>query len=115
MHEMSIATSILDAANREAQRHPGARVCKVGVRIGEWAGVDPASLQFCFDALVAGAAPPVPVLDLEYRARRNRCGACGTEFALKDYETDCPQCGAEVTTPVGGGELELAYVELEEA
>jgi hydrogenase nickel incorporation protein HypA/HybF len=112
MHEMGMATSVLDAAQREAQRHPGARVLKVGVRIGEWSGVDPESLRFCFEALVGRDG--VPALDIDFRPRQNRCSICGTVFALKDYQIDCPDCGAGVTEPVGGNELDLAYVELEE-
>lgn len=64
MHEMGIATSVLDAARREAERHPGSRVLKVGVRIGEWSGVDPESLRFCFEAIVVGCEG-APALDIE--------------------------------------------------
>ena len=113
MHEMSIATSLLDAVGREAQRHPGARVTKVCVRIGEWAGVDPESLQFCFDALVAGEPAP-PSLAIDFRLRQNRCPSCGNVFAPKDFQIECPGCGAAVTEPAGGQELEIAYLELEE-
>jgi len=114
MHEMSIATSLLDAARDQALRHPGARVSKVGVRIGEWSGVDPESLRFCFDALLAGGDPNPPSLDIEFLARQNRCAACGTVFALTDFEIQCAHCGEPITSPVSGNELELAYVELEE-
>ena len=113
MHEMSIATSMLEAVRGEATRHPGSRVLKVGVRIGEWSGVDPDSLQFCFDALVAGSEP-VPALEIEFRLRQNRCRTCGTVFAVKDYQIDCAACGSSTTDAIGGHELELAYVELEE-
>ena len=113
MHEMGIATSVLDAAQKEARRRPGTKILKVGVRIGEWSGVDPDSLHFCFDALVAGA-DPAPSLDIDFCPRQNRCRTCGIVFALKDYKIDCPECGEPVTEPVSGNELELAYVELEE-
>jgi hydrogenase nickel incorporation protein HypA/HybF len=52
MHEMGIASSVIEAVRAEAGRHPGGRVTKVGLRIGELAGVDAASLTFCFEALV---------------------------------------------------------------
>lgn len=114
MHEMSIAISILEAVDKEVRLHPGARVSKVGLRIGEWSGVDPDALHFCFDALQAGTKPAPPALDIEFRPRQNRCGKCGTTFALKDYETQCPACGDPATEAVSGNELELAYMELEE-
>jgi len=113
MHEMGIATSVLDAAQNEAKRHPGSKLLKVGLRIGEWSGVDPDSLRFCFEALVLGS-DNAPTLEIEFRPRQNRCPSCGTVFALKDFEINCPTCGAASTEPVSGDELELAYVELEE-
>ena len=62
MHEMGIAGSILDAVAKEMERYPGHRAVKVGVRIGEFAGVDSESLRFCFDAVVKGS--PVAPLEL---------------------------------------------------
>jgi hydrogenase nickel incorporation protein HypA/HybF len=115
MHEMGIATSVLDAAHQEAAKRPGSRVVKVGLRIGEWSGVDPESLRFSFEVLAKedGQTEP-PVLEIEYVARQNRCPACGNVFALEGFKIDCPRCGAEITEPVSGDELELAFVELEE-
>ena len=68
MHEMSLASSILDAVQAEP-----ARVTKVGLRIGEWSGVDTESLRFCLETLAAGALeidiefqPSSPRLDIAY-------------------------------------------------
>ena len=49
MHELGIAQSILEAVDKEAARHPGARPVKVGVRIGPMSGVNRESLSFCFE------------------------------------------------------------------
>jgi Zn finger protein HypA/HybF involved in hydrogenase expression len=54
MHEMGVANSILEAVEKELDRYPGRYATKVAVRIGEYAGVDPESLKFCFEALVKG-------------------------------------------------------------
>lgn len=51
MHELSIAQSILDAVSRETLQYPGHYATRVSVRIGYYAGVDPESLSFCFQAL----------------------------------------------------------------
>lgn len=55
MHEVGIAASILDAVRQESVGRQPARPVKVGVRIGEMAGIDPDSLAFCFEALVKGS------------------------------------------------------------
>ena len=46
MHEVAVAGSILDAVRAEAAARKPARPVKVGVRVGEMAGIDPDSLAF---------------------------------------------------------------------
>ena len=67
MHEMGIASSILDAVRKEVLRYPGYRAAKVDVRIGEFAGVDGESLRFCFDAIVKDS--PLAPLELAVESR----------------------------------------------
>ncbi len=81
MHELSIASEILEAVRTEAQQRPNARVRTVGLRIGDLSGVEQESLRFCFDALVQGTELDPLALEIER----------------------CP-----------GGELDLAWLELEE-
>jgi len=52
MHELGIATSILESVQSAARRNPGVRITKVGVKIGELAGADIDALQFGFECLV---------------------------------------------------------------
>jgi len=52
MHEVAIAGGILDTVRRETAARQPAHVVKVGVRIGEMAGIDPESLKFCFEVLL---------------------------------------------------------------
>lgn len=112
MHEMSIAASILEAVETEAGRHPGARVLEIGLRVGEWAGVDPEALRFSMDAMQAGSGNAAPALRIEMVPRTDRCLSCGATFPAAGRL--CPVCGASETTPAGGTELELAYLEIEE-
>ena len=55
MHEVGVASSILEAVRKESGLHRPARAVKVGVRIGEMAGIDKDSLAFSFEALVKGS------------------------------------------------------------
>ena len=48
-------------------------------------------------------------------ALRQRCPRCAESFTVTDYQTACPACAAPDTECVGGEELELSYLELEEA
>lgn len=75
MHEMSLALDVGRLVEAELRRHPG-RLLKVGIEVGDDAGVEPSSLEFCLEAVLAqppfGGARPVlnrvrgDVLRLDY-------------------------------------------------
>jgi len=80
MHEVAVAGSILDAVRTEAVSRRPARAVKVGVRIGEMAGIDPEALAFCFEALVKGT--DLEPLELEIE----RGSAAELEFCYLELE-----------------------------
>jgi len=114
MHEMGIANSILDGVAAEVRRRPGVRPLKVGVRVGELAGLDPDALRFAFEALTIDTPLVNLKLDIEFRAAHSRCRDCGHEFEVRNYELLCPACGSLSTDRISGDELEFAYLEIEE-
>jgi len=114
MHELSLANAILTAVRSEAAQRPGLCVRTVGVRVGELAGVDPDALSFCFEALVRGTDLEPLRLAIEPCPRRQRCSHCGHSFTVVDCSVACPACGELRTECIGGEELELAYLEVEE-
>lgn len=114
MHELGIAASILESVQAEALRHPDGRITKVGVKIGELCGVDRDALQFGFEVLVKDTEWEPVVLDLEYIPRVQRCSKCAHEFRMADFDPQCPQCGEFLTDCIGGEELDIAYMEVDE-
>ncbi len=114
MHELGIAGAVLDAVRDEAGKRPGARVTRVGLRVGELAGVDRDALSFSFEVLVQGTEFEKLGLHIEACPIRYRCRACQETFVVNDYVTLCPRCRLPNTECVGGTELELAYLEMEE-
>jgi hydrogenase nickel incorporation protein HypA/HybF len=115
MHELGIAHSVLDAVRTEAERHPGAFPVKVAVRVGELAGVDPDALAFSFEVLTSKTEWARVVLEVQTCPRKHCCRDCGNTFRIVDYDFACPACGGLHSECIGGEELELAYVELEES
>ena len=89
MHEMGIANSVLDAVHQELVPYPRHRAAKVVLRIGEFAGVDPDSLQFCFEALVKGT--PFEPLELDIEWCRVEDGRRGDELELAHLELEDTQ------------------------
>ena len=114
MHEMSIAESILEAVVAETDRRPGSRALRVGVRIGELAAIDPDSLRFCFEVLVKDTSHECLQLAIEPVPRRHRCSACNADFTVRDFDFQCPRCGAWSNDFASGDDLALTFLELEE-
>jgi len=115
LHELSIAAAILDRVAAEAARHAGSRFTKVGVRVGELSGVDPEALSFGFQALTMESEWGRLALEIEYCPRRQRCRHCQHTFPSDNYETQCPKCGAAETEVAAGEELDIAFIETEDA
>lgn len=115
MHELSIAVSILDAVEAQAVSRPDAQFAKVGLRIGALAGVDVDALNFSWQAITLDTPYQKTSLEVEFCPRRHRCGQCGQEFVVEEYDTDCPRCRSMTTTCIGGEELDIAFMEVEES
>jgi hydrogenase nickel incorporation protein HypA/HybF len=111
---MSIAAAVLDAVRTETATHPGSRAAKAGLRVGELSGVEPESLRFCLECLVAGSDLEPLSFDIEFMPWTRRCLACGREFRVSDGDPACALCGARDSEAAGGDELQLSYLELEE-
>jgi hydrogenase nickel incorporation protein HypA/HybF len=114
MHELGIANSIIETVQNEMLRYPMARPQRVGIRIGALAAVDASALQFCFEVVVHDTEFRELKLEVEIRPRRHRCGNCAMEFSVMDYDFQCPRCGNFAPDCIGGDELELAFLEVED-
>ena len=114
MHELGIATSILETIQAEARKHGDVRPRCIGLRIGELVAIDPAALRFAFEVLTRETDLEGLALEIEMCPRRHRCCTCAEVFEVKDFAFACPRCGASRTECIGGDELDLAYMEVED-
>jgi hydrogenase nickel incorporation protein HypA/HybF len=114
MHELSIVSSVIDQLDELKKQHNGARFTRVGLRVGELAGVDVDCLRFGFECVIKDTVWEQLALEIEEVPRRQRCPACNAEFRAENWATACPQCGEEATVLIAGEELQIAYVEVDE-
>ena len=114
MHEMSIAAAVLDALRTESALHPGTHITRAGLRVGELSGVEPESLRFCLETLVAGSDLAPLAFDFEICPWTRRCRACGAVFQVVEWNPACATCASPDTEAAGGDQMELTYLELEE-
>jgi hydrogenase nickel incorporation protein HypA/HybF len=115
MHELSIASSIVETVTESASAYPGARVKEVRLRVGALASVVEDSLQFCWglateDTPLAGAALVINTLPVIVH-----CDACDLDSKLDGVQSfRCPRCGEIAADLRQGRELEIESIELEE-
>jgi hydrogenase nickel incorporation protein HypA/HybF len=111
MHELSVASAIIDTATRHAG---GRRITVVSVRVGYLRQVVPESLAFYFEHVARDTACDGARLELEVVPAFLRCDACTHEWALDDAVFRCPACAATDVRVAGGDELEVESIEIEE-
>ncbi len=113
MHELSLCRALLKLVQPIADRHGGAPVTRVVLRIGPLSGADPDLLRRAFPQAAAGTCADGATLDLQPCAIRVRCLSCGAETDATVNRLDCAACGATRTQLLGGNELDLLRVELQ--
>lgn len=111
MHEAGIAQEILDVVNEIAARHGLSKVSGVRLRIGAMRQIVPDALRFAFEALGRGSVAEGARITIDEVAVRCSCRACGSIFAVEDYDFFCPVCNGMEVTVMEGKELSIDSVE----
>lgn len=111
MHELSITCNIVELVEQAAH---GRRVSRVTLEIGKLSGVAPGAIAFCFPEVAKGTPVEGASLDIREIAASALCAACGAHFATPSMLTICP-CGSLQFERLGGEELNIKSIELDEA
>ncbi|MEU8033253.1 hydrogenase maturation nickel metallochaperone HypA [Streptomyces sp. NPDC049099] len=112
MHELSIATAIVEQAEEIARADGVDRVTAVTVRVGELAGVVPDALCFAFEVARDGTPLAGARLVVEQVTAHAWCGGCAEEFAVGMPPFFwCPRCDRPSQELRSGRELEITAVD----
>ncbi len=101
--------ALLNRALREA--HPGERVTRVEISLGELASHSPTALQFYFAGLAHGTPAEGAALDVFTCEALLQCLTCDSILPLTASATTYPNCGSPVAVP-DLRELRLEAIEL---
>ncbi|MEE9905423.1 MAG: hydrogenase maturation nickel metallochaperone HypA [Chlorobium sp.] len=114
MHEMSVALSIVEAAEARARREGSGVISEIALVVGRLAGVVPDALRFCFPAASRGTLAEDAVLVIEEREGRGVCVSCGASFAVSFHVAECPECRSLAVRVVSGDEFIIESITIEE-
>jgi hydrogenase nickel incorporation protein HypA/HybF len=114
VHELSIALSLVEVAQEEADRL-GARVCTLHLRVGALAGVVAEALLASYEMASAGTPLEGSRLAIEEVPVVVFCPCCERQRQLSSVQSFCcPECGTPTPQIERGRELELVGLEIEQ-
>jgi hydrogenase nickel incorporation protein HypA/HybF len=119
MHELSIAMSIVDFAEEEAERRGSPRVTAVYLKLGVFSGVVKEALTTSFEMACAETRLAGSKLIVEEVPLVVYCSRCEAERTVKlddgvQLWFQCPECGMEMPEIRQGKELQVTALELDE-
>ena len=107
MHELSIAQSIVELAEREARNHQAISIEELELEIGALAGIDPVALEFALESAIKGSMLENARIIRQHIAGEGRCCDCENLFPVESILSTCPDCGSYAVNIVKGKELRI--------
>jgi len=114
MHESGIALSLLEIIEQEVLPYKGSKVINVKLRIGRISGVMPDALRFAFEALSTGGVADGASLEIEEVPIAIRCNTCKKVSVSDAPFMVCPHCKGVEVEMIGGRELEIREMEIDD-
>ncbi|NBX29543.1 hydrogenase maturation nickel metallochaperone HypA [bacterium] len=114
MHELSIASRVVELAAEHCRAAAARRVVAVRLRIGRLACVHEQALRFSFDLAREGTPLDTAVLHVVEVPVTVWCPTCAAERTLPGIQHfACPICGTPTGDIRAGKEIDLDSLELE--
>ena len=115
MHELSIAMSIVEMAEEEAEQRGNVQVIAVHLKLGALAGVVKDALLSCYEMACEGTSLEGSQLVIEESPVVVFCPHCQAERPVSSMQLFCcAECGTPTAQIVQGKELEVVALEIEE-
>ena len=113
MHELSIATDLINTAIATAKQNNAKKVLSVTVEIGELALVNPEQLAFMYEVLTEENMLKGSKLNIVTLPAVMECEHCGYKGPVEDkYTCACPKCGLTLRA-VEGRDICLKTMEID--
>lgn len=115
MHELSVAVSLVEAAQEEAEKHGARGVEAVHLRLGPLSGVVKEALLFSYDLAIEGTPLAGSHLVIEDSPVMIFCPVCHERRPIRSLQSFCcATCNTATADVVQGRELEVVALEIRE-
>ncbi|HZP18087.1 MAG TPA: hydrogenase maturation nickel metallochaperone HypA [Terriglobales bacterium] len=114
MNEREIANHVLSVVDQAAYQNAASRILGVHLAIGGRRVFDPDQLQSVFAEAARGTVAEGARLFVKVLPVRHHCQNCGNNFEASGTDSPCPECNCPHTQMIGGEELRLLDMEMDD-
>jgi len=112
MHELTIASALVEQVGDIAKSRRATSVAEISIRMGVLSGIT-RSLYFCFPSAARGSLCEGATLNIEEVPLTVMCTNCnGAKTPAALYNFRCPDCGYPTPKVLTGREMQLKSVSL---
>jgi len=113
VHELGVASEILEVALSEAERHAAKKVTSIRLRVGVLRGIELENLSFLFEHLARGTPAEGASLEIVEEPIRVECPVCGASEA-GNFTYECPRCKGTGVSVTGGDSLLILSLDVDD-
>ena len=110
MHELSIALSIIDLAESEANKAGSSEIEELELEVGLLAGVDFEALEFALEMSRQNTKLENAVIKVDKVEGKSLCKTCDKVIKIDDLYSSCPFCNGYSLELIQGNELRIKSV-----
>jgi hydrogenase nickel incorporation protein HypA/HybF len=114
MHELSLATALVEQVQRVCEAEQASAVASIRLRLGALSGVNRESFEFVFPIAAEGTCVEGAKLVFDAAPAEITCDACGVRAVPGKMFLTCNACGSNRVRITAGREFEIVSVELKE-
>ena len=107
MHELSIAMSIVDLANKQAAIHDATEIEEIELDIGCLSGIEMDSFDFAWKQAIRQTILQNAVRKVNRIPGKAKCLDCDRVFDMEHLYDSCPDCNSHLYQILSGKELKL--------
>jgi len=113
MHELSLACSLVEEAEKVLEAENAARATRVTVGIGKFSGIELDAFEFAFPMAAENTKLAGAGLRIEEIPATVRCRVCGKESSPTFPCFNCANCESDDIELLGGREFNIQSMEIE--
>jgi hydrogenase nickel incorporation protein HypA/HybF len=110
MHELSVALSIVELAEKHAIKHNAEEIEELELEIGSLAGIELQSFTFALESSVKDTMLENAKIIRHDIAGEGRCNDCEKIFPVIELFTPCPYCNSFCVSVLKGKELRVKSI-----